>query len=357
MGSFQNLCDKKAPSPLAGEGWDQPLEFGDYWNADAQAELYHFIGKDILYFHALFWPAMLQFAGFRTPTQVFAHGFLTVNGEKMSKSRGTFITAESYLQQGLNPEWLRYYYACKLNGSMEDADLNLEDFVLRVNSDLVGKYINIASRTAGFVSKRFDGRVAGIDSYGPAESKLHDTLLESAQAIAQHYEERDFGKAVREIMRLADLVNEYVAAAEPWAIAKDPANDARLHVVCSAALRLFAMLTLYLKPVLPRLAQQVEQELFGLQQGLAWSDLDDLPLTQIQPYKHLMTRVDPKQVEAWWKPTSNPCNRRRAPPPKRATPSTSTRRCKPRKARWPTSASTTSAKWTCASPRSSTRNT
>jgi methionyl-tRNA synthetase len=286
MGSFKNLAERCG------------LNFDEYWSKESPAELYHFIGKDILYFHALFWPAMLEYAGLRTPTQIFAHGFLTVNGEKMSKSRGTFITAESYLQQGLNPEWLRYYYACKLNGSMEDADLNLEDFVLRVNSDLVGKYINIASRTAGFISKRFDGRLLGAQSYSPAENHLQDALLGAAETIAQHYEERDYSKATREIMRLADLVNEYVAETAPWTMAKDPANDARLHVACSAALRMFAILTLYLKPVLPHLAGQVEQELFGLKQGLAWNDAAHLPLDGIQPYRHLLTRIDPKQVDA-----------------------------------------------------------
>ncbi|TAN47660.1 MAG: methionine--tRNA ligase [Methylococcaceae bacterium] len=286
MGSFKNLCDRTG------------LDFDAFWRADAEPELYHFIGKDILYFHALFWPAMLQYAGLRTPTQVFAHGFLTVNGEKMSKSRGTFITAESYLQQGLNPEWLRYYYACKLNGSMEDADLNLEDFVLRVNSDLVGKYINIASRTAGFISKRFEGRILGVECYSPAENHLQDTLLAQSAVIADHYESRDYSKAMREVMHLADLVNEYVAAQAPWTLAKDPVNDQQLHRVCSASLRWFAVLTLYLKPVLPQLAQRVESELFGLTQGLLWQDVAHLPLTKIHPYQHLLTRVDPKQIEA-----------------------------------------------------------
>ncbi|HLF97792.1 MAG TPA: methionine--tRNA ligase [Methylococcaceae bacterium] len=285
MGSFRNLAERTG------------LDFDAYWNQDSAVELYHFIGKDILYFHALFWPAMLESAGFRTPTQVFAHGFLTVNGEKMSKSRGTFITAESYLKQGLNPEWLRYYYACKLNGSMEDIDLSLEDFVLRVNSDLVGKYVNIASRTAGFISKRFDGRLLGQGGFSPAENHLLDALTLAADAIAAHYEARDYGKAVREIMRLADLVNEYVATAEPWTMAKDPANDVRLHVVCSAALRMFALLTLYLKPILPRLAGQVEHELFGLKQGLSWESIRALPLEKIHPYKHLLTRIDASQTE------------------------------------------------------------
>ena len=210
MGSFKKLCDRLAtapspqPSPRRGEGAGSAAGaamFEEYWKADSTTELYHFIGKDILYFHALFWPAMLKNANYRTPTQIFAHGFLTVDGQKMSKSRGTFITAKSYLDTGLNPEWLRYYYAAKLNGSMEDIDLNLEDFVARVNSDLVGKYINIASRCAGFITKRFDGKLAAPIFSG-------DLAIDSAMPfseIKRHYEDREYGKAMRMIMQLADL--------------------------------------------------------------------------------------------------------------------------------------------------------
>ncbi|MEN8259224.1 MAG: methionine--tRNA ligase [Pseudomonadota bacterium] len=287
MGSFKNLAARVG------------LDFDAFWKAGAKAEIYHFIGKDILYFHALFWPAMLEFSGFQTPSNVFAHGFLTVNGEKMSKSRGTFITAESYLQQGLNPEWLRYYYACKLNGSMEDIDLNLEDFVQRVNSDLVGKYINIASRNAGFISKRFGGRVLGSTATreNPTENRLEEVLLGQAETIGRYYEERDYGKAVREIMRLADLVNEYVNQAKPWEIARDSAQEHRLHIVCSASLRMFGILTLYLKPIMPGLVKRIEQDLFGLEHELTWSNIAGFPLEKIHPYQHFMIRIDPKQIK------------------------------------------------------------
>jgi methionyl-tRNA synthetase len=281
MGSFRHLCDRLG------------LDFDTYWGANSDAELYHFIGKDILYFHALFWPAMLHFSGFRTPTRVFAHGFLTVNGEKMSKSRGTFITAESYLQQGLNPEWLRYYYACKLNGSMEDIDLNLDDFVARVNSDLVGKFVNIASRSAGFITKRFEGHLGAFDP----SLEVYREFVGAADTIAEHYEGRDFGRAVREIMRLADLANQYVDTHKPWEIAKVPGREAELHAVCTAALQLFRLLALYLKPILPQLVEQAESL---LQAELTWGALTS-PLAdghEIQPYQHLMTRVDPKQVSA-----------------------------------------------------------
>ena len=281
MGSFRNYCDQHG------------LDFDEFWNPDSQAELYHFIGKDILYFHALFWPAELHHAGFRTPTGVFCHGFLTVNGAKMSKSRGTFITAESYLNH-LNPEWLRYYYAAKLNGTMEDIDLNLEDFTARVNSDLVGKYVNIASRCAGFISKRFGGRLGECDRAASAEFEAAFATGE----IAQSYEQRDFGRALREIMRLADVANLYIADRKPWEMAKREGTGAELLQVCSTALTLFRDLTLYLKPVLPRLAAEVEA--FLKIPSLAWTDAwAPLPVGHaISEYKHLMTRVDPKSVEA-----------------------------------------------------------
>ncbi|TCJ17965.1 methionine--tRNA ligase [Parasulfuritortus cantonensis] len=281
MGSFQNLCDRNG------------MEFGEFWRPDSEAEVYHFIGKDILYFHALFWPAELHHAGFRTPTGVFCHGFLTVNGSKMSKSRGTFITAESYLQH-LNPEWLRYYYAAKLNGSMEDIDLNLEDFTARVNADLVGKYVNIASRCAGFITKKFAGRLGPVDAAATAEFQA---AFEAGE-IAQSYETRDYGRALREIMRLADVANLYIADRKPWEMAKQEGREAELHQVCSTALTLFRDLTLYLKPVLPMLAAQVEAFLNvpALAWGGSWAAL---PAGHaINEYKHLMTRVDAKQVEA-----------------------------------------------------------
>ncbi len=280
MGSFQNLCDRSG------------LDFDEYWKPDSEAEVYHFIGKDILYFHALFWPAELAHAGFRTPSGVFCHGFLTVNGLKMSKSRGTFITAESYLNH-LNPEWLRYYYAAKLNGSMEDLDLNLEDFAARVNSDLIGKYVNIASRCAGFVSKRFGGKLGTVDTSATAEfSKAY-----ADGAIATSYEERDFGRALREIMRLADVANQYIAEMKPWEMAKQEGREAELHEVCSTALTQFRDLTLYLKPVLPKLAEQVEA--FLNIPPLAWNDnWAPLPTGHvINDYQHLMTRIDPKKIE------------------------------------------------------------
>jgi methionyl-tRNA synthetase len=215
MGSFRNFCARKG------------LDFDEFWGRDSKAELHHFVGKDILYFHALFWPAELEHAGYRIPTSVFAHGFLTVDGAKMSKSRGTFITAESYLAQGLNPEWLRYYFAAKLNGTMEDIDLNLDDFVSRVNSDLVGKYINIASRAAGFIAKRFDGKLDARHLNETFRAELPG-LIEAGEEIAAHYEARDYARALRRVMALADQVNQYVDKHQPWQLAKQGGQDARL---------------------------------------------------------------------------------------------------------------------------------
>ncbi|WP_085216298.1 methionine--tRNA ligase [Methylomagnum ishizawai] len=284
MGSFQNLCDRLG------------LNFADYWSKDSSAELYHFIGKDILYFHALFWPAMLEYSDFRTPTKIFAHGFLTVNGEKMSKSRGTFITASSYLEQGLNPEWLRYYYACKLNGSMEDIDLNLEDFAARVNSDLVGKYVNIASRAANFITKRFHGAVKITDRYS---DPILQTVENESDKIASFYENREYGKAIRLIMELADSINAYVDANKPWELAKNAEQSEELLKVCSIILEAFRILTLYLKPVLPNIAKKVETFL-NLSTPLMWDDVFNgiSPKRPLQTYEHLITRIDPKQIEA-----------------------------------------------------------
>ena len=285
MGSFKNFCAKKG------------LNFDDYWKPDSKAELYHFIGKDILYFHALFWPAELKHAGYRTPTNVFAHGFLTVDGAKMSKSRGTFITAESYLIQGLNPEWLRYYFAAKLNGTMEDIDLNLDDFVSRVNSDLVGKYINIASRAAGFIAKRFDGKLVTEHLTEKFDTALPG-LREVATEIAEYYEQRDFARAMRRVMALADQVNQYVDQNKPWELAKKEGQDARLHDVCSILINAFRILTVCLKPVLPKLAQRAEE--FLNVAPLHWADAAHLlsPAHAINAYEHLMTRIEGKQIEA-----------------------------------------------------------
>lgn len=281
MGSFKNLCGK------------QGIDFDEYWKPDSQTELYHFIGKDILYFHALFWPAELEHAGYRTPTSIFAHGFLTVDGAKMSKSRGTFITAESYLATGLNPEWLRYYYAAKLNSTMEDIDLNLEDFAARVNSDLIGKYVNIASRCAGFIGKKFDGQLSAVDG-----AQWLRPLRDAAQSIAKAYEDREFSRALREIMALADSANVVVNERKPWELAKHEGKEAELHTACSEAIEAFRLLTLYLKPVLPKVAQAVEAFL-GIA-PLSWSDAQTpLPAGHaIKGYSHLMTRIDPKMIVA-----------------------------------------------------------
>jgi methionyl-tRNA synthetase len=291
MASFKNLCGK---SQQAADGNQKSgLDFDEYWKKDSKTELYHFIGKDILYFHALFWPATLEYSGYRTPTQIYAHGFLTVNGEKMSKSRGTFITARSYLDHVKNPEYLRYYYAAKLNGTMEDIDLNLEDFVARVNSDLVGKYINIASRTAGFIAKRFDGKLRAASS-----TPVISELRAAASSIADSYAARDFGRALREIMALADKANGYVAEAAPWDMAKKAGQEAALHTVCSDALEMFRLLTLYLKPVLPRLAENIES--FLMVAPLEWNAINAglADGHAIAAYQHLITRIEPKQIEA-----------------------------------------------------------
>ena len=281
MASFKNLCANKG------------LDFDEYWKVDATTELYHFIGKDILYFHALFWPATLEFSGHRKPTKIFSHGFLTVNGEKMSKSRGTFITARSYLEHVKNPEYLRYYYAAKLNSSMEDIDLSLDDFVARVNSDLVGKYINIASRTAGFINKRFNGKLQSA-----TDNKVVTEIKSAAILLATAYDAREYGKAIREIMRLADIANGYVADKAPWVMAKQEGQDVELQQVCSAALEMFRLLTLYLKPVLPKLALEIEQ--FLNIPALTWQSVD-LSLGEdhgINAYEHLITRIEPTLITA-----------------------------------------------------------
>jgi len=272
---------------------DKGLNFDEWVKPDSTTEQYHFIGKDILYFHTLFWPATLHFAGYRTPTNVFAHGFLTVDGEKMSKSRGTLISANSVMESGFNPEWFRYYFATKLNDSMEDLDLNLSDFVARVNSDLIGKYINIASRSAGFLVKRFGGVVVDDAMQHP----LLTSIRSANTKIAELYEDREYAKAVRAIMELADQVNAFVDENKPWDIAKDPLRTADLQAICSVTLEAFRCLSLYLKPVLPQVAAGVER--FLSLAPLAWSDINT-PLSSqqpIQPYTHLMSRVEPAQID------------------------------------------------------------
>ena len=279
MASFKNLCDRIG------------VDFDEYFKADSQTEMYHFIGKDILYFHALFWPAMLHFSGHRAPTGVYAHGFLTVDGQKMSKSRGTFITAKSYLEQGLNPEWMRYYIAAKLNSKIEDIDLNLQDFISRVNSDLVGKYVNIAARASGFIAKRFEGRLKDV-----ADSELLAKLTAQSEAIAECYESREYAKALRDIMALADIVNEYVDANKPWELAKQEGQDARLHEVCSELINAFTMLTAYLAPVLPQTAANAAR--FLNLDAITWTNTrETLGEHAINKYEHLMQRVEQKQVD------------------------------------------------------------
>lgn len=280
MASFKNLCERLG------------IDFDQWFCADTDTEMYHFIGKDILYFHALFWPATLQYANLRAPTGIFAHGFLTVDGQKMSKSRGTFITARSYLEQRLNPEWLRYYFAAKLNSRIEDLDLNLNDFIARVNSDLVGKYINIAARAAGFISKRFQGTLADVSN-----SELLPQLQAQSENIAASFEAREYARALREIMALADVVNEYVDANKPWELARQEGQETRLQQVCSELINAFRILTVYMSPVLPKLA--TEAAAFLNVAPLSWADSTTLLPAghHINAYQHLMHRVEQKQID------------------------------------------------------------
>jgi methionyl-tRNA synthetase len=280
MASFQNYCNHA------------DLHFDDFWGPDSTAEVYHFIGKDIAYFHILFWPAELTGAGFRKPTAVHCHGFLTVDGQKMSKSRGTFIKARTYLDH-LRPEYLRYYFASKLSDGIDDLDLNFDDFVQRVNSDLVGKVVNIASRSAGFITRRFGGRLAD----GLAEPVLYAEFVAAGDSIAQAYEGREFGRAMREIMALADRANQYVDEKKPWALAKQTGAVADVQSVCSMGLNLFRLLALYLKPVLPGVAAQVEQ--FLQIPPMCWADLAKPMLGHvIADFKPLMQRVEMSQIAA-----------------------------------------------------------
>jgi methionyl-tRNA synthetase len=279
LASFKNWCDK------------HNHDFDTYWKADSDAELYHFIGKDIARFHTLFFPAMLHGAGFRRPSAVYCHGFLTVDGQKMSKSRGTFIMARTYLQH-LNPEYLRYYFAAKLGAGVEDIDLSFDDFTARVNSDLVGKVVNIASRCAGFINKRFDGKLAAAVS----DDSLSQQYLEASTAIADAYENREFGKAMREIMALADKANQYIDEKQPWVGIKDESRQGEVHEVCTIGINCFRQLVIFLKPVLPRLAAQAEA--FLNVGPLNWQDLDNNLLDHaVNRFKPLMTRVERDQID------------------------------------------------------------
>jgi len=259
----------------------------------------HFIGKDIIYFHTLFWPAMLRFAGapYKVPDRVHVHGFITFSGEKMSKSRGTGISPDVYLDLGLDPEWLRYYLAAKLNSRVEDLDFNPDDFVARVNSDLIGKYVNIASRAAPFITRHFEGRTGTpAESAGDRANRLTIAQTEAELARA-NYEVREFGRVLRDAMRIADRLNVAFDEAEPWVLAKDPAARDRLQTVCSQALHGFQLLTVMLTPVLPRTASRVARELFGLDREFTWADAWRDP-QGVRPFRHLMQRIDPKQIDA-----------------------------------------------------------
>jgi methionyl-tRNA synthetase len=273
--------------------------------AAPDTEQLHFIGKDIIYFHTLFWPAMLKFAGppYKVPDHVYAHGFITVSGEKMSKSRGTGISPLRYLEIGMNPEWLRYYIGAKLNSNVEDLDFNPEDFVARVNSDLIGKYVNIASRAAGFITKHFDGELKYADDPAPIARQARDIAGE----VAEYYETRDMGKAMREIMSLADRINHDFDARQPWVLAKDPAKRAELQDACSRALQGFKLLSVLISPVLPQLTARVARDLFGLDRPFVWSDAEACP-TRVNPYQHLMTRVEPKQLKALFETDGEPAS-------------------------------------------------
>jgi methionyl-tRNA synthetase len=280
MGSFKNLCDRT-----------DGLNFDDYWKKDSSAELYHFIGKDIINFHGLFWPAMLDGAGFRKPTGVHVHGYVSVNGEKMSKSKGTFIKASTYLEN-LDPECLRYYYAAKLTSRVDDLDFNLEDFAQRVNADVVNKLVNLASRTAGFIAKKYDGKL----SVEVSEPALYQEFVAAADSIAEQYENREFARAIREIMALADIANKYIDEKAPWALAKVEGKELEVQAICSMGINLFRVLMTYLKPIMPKLTERSEA---FLNETLTWDSIKT-PLAghQINNFKALFQRIDPKHVEA-----------------------------------------------------------
>lgn len=280
MSSFKNLCDRT-----------DNLNFDDYWKKDSTAELYHFIGKDIINFHGLFWPAMLEGAGFRKPTGVNVHGYVTVNGEKMSKSKGTFIKASTYLEN-LDPECLRYYYAAKLTSRVDDLDFNLEDFAQRVNSDVVNKLVNLASRTAGFIAKKYDGKLSDTVS----EPELYQQFIAAGDSIAEQFEKREFARAIREIMALADIANKYIDEKAPWALAKVEGKEVEVQDICSMGINLFRVLITYLKPIMPKLTERSEA---FLNETLTWDSIKT-PLSghQINNFKALFQRIDPKHIEA-----------------------------------------------------------
>ncbi|MFV0548976.1 MAG: methionine--tRNA ligase [Limnobaculum xujianqingii] len=280
MGSFKNLCNKR-----------DDLSFDEYWREGSDAELYHFIGKDIVYFHSLFWPAMLEGSQFRKPSNLFVHGYVTVNGAKMSKSRGTFIQASTYLKH-LDPDCLRYYYAAKLSSRIDDIDLNLEDFVQRVNADIVNKVVNLASRNAGFINKRFDGQL----STKLADPELYKTFIQSAKIIAEYYDQREFNKAIREIMALADIANRYVDEQAPWVVAKEEGRDEDLQLICSMGINMFRVLMTYLKPVLPSLTERAEA---FLNKELHWDEIEQPLLDhKVNGFKALFNRIDSDKVDA-----------------------------------------------------------
>jgi methionyl-tRNA synthetase len=285
LASFRNYCAKAG---LDFEGFLQ----------DPGTEQVHFIGKDIIYFHTLFWPAMLKFAGkpYKVPDHVYVHGFITVSGDKMSKSRGTGISPLRYLELGMNPEWLRYYIAAKLNANVEDIDFNPEDFMARVNSDLVGKYVNIAARSASFISKQFNGELYKFEPGKIEAQSGWAVAVASEDLIAECYESREFGKVIREVMRIADVVNQRYDQRKPWELAKDPKNREQLHQVCTDALDAFFVLTVYLAPILPATARRVARELFGLDRDLVFEDRKHRP-AMIRPFKHLIERVEEKQLD------------------------------------------------------------
>jgi methionyl-tRNA synthetase len=287
LASLKNYCDRKK------------INFDAFVKPGGDTEMIHFIGKDIIYFHTLFWPAMLQYSGYKTPDNVYVHGFITVSGDKMSKSRGTGIDALRYLKLGMNPEWLRYYIAAKLNANVEDIDFDPEDFMARINSDLVGKYVNIASRAAAFITKHFDGRLKYIGGTEP----LIQGARASAHLIKESYEAREFGKAIRDTMAIADRINQGFDAKQPWVLVKDSAKRDELHDICSRALQGFKLLSVVLAPVLPKLAEDAAKGLFGLDRRFLWSDAEALP-TSIKPYEHLMTRVEERQLDALFEPAS-----------------------------------------------------
>ena len=280
MASFQKYCNEHGTS------------FAEYWDKDSKTELYHFVGKDIVYFHALFWPALLAASGYRMPTAVYTHGFLTVDGQKMSKSRGTFLEARTYLDH-LHPEYLRYYFAAKLNGRVDDLDLNFEDFTNRVNADLVGKVVNIASRCAGFLNKRFDNRL----SETLCEPQLYADLIAVRPAVIEAFVSRDYARAIRQIMDCADKVNQYIDTKKPWVLAKDESRLSEVHDICSMGINLFRILMTYLKPVLPMMAKSAEH--FLNCESLRWDSVDTTLLSHtINPFVPLMVRVEKEKIES-----------------------------------------------------------